>query len=493
MDETIGAKGGKNDHRRTLLITKEQYEKLLKYKEEQKFKEEKAKLKKNQIKSLITIIPIVLTGTICKELISPPKKEQLSEDSVQNLKRKNPINRSQNISSLGKTAQSTENTNSNQIKQSPEEKKSKVVEIVEQNHIPQPKSKINSNLENIKNHEIIARYEAKLKEVKRELKKLIYEYNIIVEESENIYESTFAQELLDKLTMIIKKIEYLKKMIDIPNMEDYDQNYIYNLISEYLSDFEKSQIVADIKDSDLYILISSKIQELEEKKEKLTQELMTKKESINIDEEKLEQLKKHRDSFDNFNNLLLRFQSDQDYLIKDLEIKIANATSEQEKVTIKLRFLENRAHAMLDLLKPQLLIPGAKSGFRLAVATASLIHIMHNHLRPKTEIRRYRILNITDYSKDITNSIDSIDKTLKLLSKSKKELQQVLKEFQENYQSYFGKVKECDKLLDDLETILSSLIEKEEELENLRLEQERNLDKNNEKVKQIRHHETPQF
>ena len=491
MNETIGTKGGKNDRRRTLLITKEQYEKLLKYKEEQKFREEKAKLQKNQIKSLITIIPIVLTGAICKELVSSPKKEQLSEDSVQNLKRKNLSNWSQDISTLGIIDQSTEDANFNQIKQSPKEQKTKVVETAEQNYIPLPKSKINSDLENIKNHEIIARYEVKLKDVKRELKKLIYEYNIIVKESETVYESIAAQELLDKLTIIIKKLEYLKKMIDIPNMEDYDQSYICNLISEYLSNFEKNQIVTDIKDSELYILISSKIQELEEKEEKLAQRLMIKKETINVDEEKLEQLKAQRDSFDNFNNSLLRFQSDQDYLTKDLAIKIANATSEQEKVTAKIRFLENRTHTMLDLLRPQLLIPGTKSGIRLAVATASLIHIMRNHLKPKTEIRRYRILNIDDYSKEITSSIDSINKTLNFLSKSKKELQQVLKEFQENYQPYFGKIKECDKLLDDLETILSSLIEKEEELENLRLEQERNLDKNNEKIKQIKHDERP--
>ena len=49
-----------------------------------------------------------------------------------------------------------------------------------------------------------------------------------------------------------------------------------------------------------------------------------------------------------------------------------------------------------------------------------------------------------------------------------------------------GKVKEFDKVLENLELVLESLTEKEEEMKRLKEEQEKNLEHNNEKVKMIR-------
>lgn len=479
MDETIGVKGGKNDRRRSLVITKKQYKKLEEHKLEQEKKElekEENTFKINQVKSVVISVPLIVTGSIFKELVSP---KEPSKDSKINLT-------TEKYSSKKKKQ---EEKPSKEITSSQEVQSDKVVEVVEQNNIPLPESDIETKFDNIKNREIINYYESKLKEIKLDLKNLIYEYNVIVEDSEEIYESKIAQELLDKLNIIIKKIEDLKRMIDIPNMEDYDQNYIYSLISEYLSEFEKNNLVDEIKDSELYILISSKLQELDEKKDKLSEILTDKKEEINLDEEKLEQLKEKYNTFDNFNNALIRFQADQDSLTRDLEEKMKNATSVTERVEVKFRFLQSQTHAIRDLIAPQLVIPGVKSGVRLAVATASLVHVMRNHIRPRTETTRYRVVNVTDYAKDITNSINDIEKGLSLLKNSKKQLERLLTEFEENYKQYFGKVKECDKLLEDLQEVLESLDEKEEELELLKQTQEKNLENNNVKVNTLRREE----
>lgn len=470
MNETIGVKGGRNDRRRTLTITKKQYQKLKEYKKEQEkqaLKQEEKRLKINQVKSLATAVPLVVSAAVFKELISP--KEHKEKTSV--------------------TVTTNKYDQKKEILAEEKQKDNGIVEKVEQNNIPLPESDIEIKFDNIKNREIISRYENKLKEIKFDLKNLIYEYNIIVRESEEVYESKAFQELLDKLNIIIKKLEELKRMIDIPNMEDFDQNYIYNLISEYLSEFEKNNIVKDIKDSELYILISSKLAELDEKKENLSSALNDKKEEISLDEEKMEELKDKYNTFDNFNNFLIRFQADQDSLTRELEEKINNATSVQEKVEVKLRFLQNQSHVIRDLIAPQMLIPGVKSGVRLAVASASLVHIMRNHIRPRTETNRYRVVNITDYTKDITNSIADIDKGLALLKNSKKQLEKLLEEFKENYKQYFGKVKDCDKLLVDLEDVLEALKEKEEELKIIKESQEKNLENNNSKINVLKRDE----
>lgn len=425
MNETIGVKGGKNDRRRVFKITRKQLQKI----------KEQEELTKKNITTKFTII-------------SPQQKEK------EKIVNKRVI----------------ENTSL------------QAAIIVEQNNIPIKEANISKKLDNIKNKEIISYYENKLKEIKIDLKEIIYEYNVIVSETEELYESKQAQYLLDKLNIVISKLEKLKKMIDVPNTEDYDQNYIYNLISEYLDEFEKNNLLAAVKDSELYILISSKLTEISSKKDLLLNTLEDKKNKISLDEEQLEEMKSKYDTFDNFNNTLLRFQADQEYIIKDLEDKIKNSTSIEEKVEIKFKILDSQLKTISTLIAPQLLIPGAKSGVRMAVATASLVFVLRRHIRPKMETTRYRVVNVTDYSKDISNSIIDIEKSLNLLKNSKKQLEKFLIEFKDKYKDYLGKIKACDNLVNNLDNLLISLKEKEEELEIMKKRQEKNLENNNIKV-----------
>ena len=432
MNETIGIKGGTNDRKRRMIITKKELKKLKEYQTEKEIKELEDKNRLHQIQNIAITVPIVIAGAIIENNDIVRKKEQID--------------------------------------------------------IPLKETNITSKeeIEKLKNYEIIDRYEQKLKDIKYELKNIIFEYNIIAKAGEEIYESVAAEELIQKLNIIIKRLEILKKLLDIPNKVDYDQNYIYELITEYINDFDQNRLVSDIKDSELYIYISNKLMELDEKKDKLNDSLYERKEEIKIDEEALEKIKDEYDLFDNFNNKLLRFQSDQELLIKDLEEKIAKATTEEERIETRIRFLTDTTHVIMDLIAPQVIIPGVRSATRIAIAAASLTHIIRNHLRPRRETTRYRVINTIDYYKDISNSISDIEKALTLLDKSKKQLELTLKEFKDNYNDYLGKVKEFDKVLENLELVLESLTEKEEEMKRLKEEQEKNLEHNNEKVKTIR-------
>lgn len=424
MNETIGTKGGKNDNRRRLRIQKSKLEKIKRAEEKQEKKQTNPNLN------------IVQIPTVVKEI-----EREISEQTVA---------------------------------------------VIEQNSISIKETEIDEKLDNLKNNQIINYYENKLKEIKLDLKNTIYEYTIIVSETDKIYDAKIAQNLLNKISLIIKKLEELKNMIDIPNMYDFDQNYIYNLITKYINEFENNCLVDDIKDSELYILISSKIKELEEKTDKLSQKLDNKKDELLLDEKKLDKLKEKYNTFDNFNNMLIRFQAEQNSIAKDLEEKLKNATSIEEKTKIKIRILTEQTHIVRDLIVPQLLIPGVKSSIRTAVAAASLTHIMRNYIRPRTEISHYKVVNVVNYEKDITNSIDDIKKGLRLLKNSKNQLRKLLVEFKEDFKEYFGKVKECDKLLNNLEEILDALREKEDELNIMKENQENMLENNNNKVQVLK-------
>ena len=449
MNETIGEKGGANDRRRSLKITKQKYQKLKQIGQLEK------KYRINQIKQATILIPLVIAGAIIKDITTTEStKDKYQKSSPEKL---------------------------------PSKESNKVVETIEQNSIFLKETNIEKSFENLKNFQIIDYYEHKLKEIKLDLKNINYEYNVLKDNKEELYESKVAENLLNKLNIIITKLEQLKQLIDISDTKEFDQNYISNLIDNYLDDFSNQNIVDEIKDSPLYILISFKISELITKKELLLESLTKKKEQLNLDEQKLDQFKEQYNRFDNFNNELLKFQINQDSITKDIENKVANAVSYQEKVEIKMQFLNKQINIIRDIITPQLLIPGTKSGIRIAVATASLVYILRNHLKPKKKIKRHKVIDVKDYTKDITDSINDIDKGLHLLKKSKNELEKIIDEFYQNYKQYFGRIKECDLLFDNLNNIFNSLKEKEDELEILKIKQEKNLENNNVKVNTLKY------
>ena len=117
----------------------------------------------------------------------------------------------------------------------------------------------------------------------------------------------------------------------------------------------------------------------------------------------------------------------------------------------------------------------------MSVATASYLRFMRNVLRPRREIHHYRVFEVTDYSKEIEYSISELDKGLVLLKKSSHELKRMIANFEKDYQEYLDN-KEVQELLSNLESIYSSLKEKEEDLLRIKKEQEKNLEETNKKV-----------
>ena len=76
MNETIGIKGGKNDRRKRILITKQQKKELMLYYEKLKkdeLKKLEQKVRREQCITFIKTIPIVLAGQVYKTLAHDSK------------------------------------------------------------------------------------------------------------------------------------------------------------------------------------------------------------------------------------------------------------------------------------------------------------------------------------------------------------------------------------------------------------------------------------
>ena len=371
-----------------------------------------------------------------------------------------------------------------------EERKKVEVKEQKQTIIPIPASKIETLEENkifqkITDKKIVAEYEEKLKDVKIELKKLIYEYNVLQQASEDLTDSKEAEEILYQLSIIIKKIEELKsKMkIDIKDLET--DAYLTDIVDQYMDEFKNKNIVSEIKDSDLYIMIAEKLEEVTEKTGKLTNKVEDTKDKLELDESQFDKLKESYYNFENFNNQLIAFQSEQDFLLKDLEKKVSESTSITEQVQYRVQLMNRQNRRLLQMIALPMLIPGNRSARAIASATAAYLYFMRNLLNPRLREQRYRIISVIDYSSEIERNISKIEDAATSISKTSNKLEEMIRKIEVDFKDYIDTLPECRELLSNLNKLLSDLKEKEEELQKTKQEQEKLLETNNQKVKTL--------
>lgn len=553
MNETIGVKGGKNDRRRSLRISKQIKEKLKAYQKEQYEKELHELEKKVSLIQKITFIktlPIVIAGQVYQTLTqdNEKKKKLALQEVTKRLERENSFSAKEKeeiISALSKyelfsldddllgklgishekdeqvseidltlftggieephqvveeeTKQAILNVvglqkeeqylKDNSIEKEIETKgQDKIETVASEEKIEAGITALdsfNDQLDKLKNHKIVAEYEHKLKDVRKELRQLIFEYNLIADEVEYIYNSKEAEELLDRLNAIIKKVEELKKAIAVPDVDKYDDNYLYILIEDYMESFNNQKFVSEIKDSNLYIMLSNKLTELDTKKDKLQEKIETRKEVLEIDEEHLEELKERYFDFEKFNRDLLNFQVAQDSVLDEINKKMAEATTITERVEAQTRGMARQSRRLMRMIGASMLLPGARSARSMATLTATYLYFMRNVMRPHTVTKRYKVVKTTDYHKEIEKSLQQLDDVSGLLKKTSRQLERTIEEVEKEFAEYMGIIPECKELIQNLEKVKDEIKEKEYELERIKEEQQRNLEKNDAKVKKL--------
>ena len=247
MDETIGAKGGRNDRRKTQII------KNKKQKDKETIELEK-KVKKQQFRTFIKTLPLIIGTapiyTISDALKKITKKEE-TKDSQQEpveiieLEEKTiqmPTGEMITIR-IPKTKDKKEERKISLEQQSPKKEDKKIEEKQEKTTKDQPQKEtemvliplsqetINRNqkdiqintssdihyeelpnqlqqkLEKLKSRKIVEEYEKVLKDIRYDLRNTVYEYEVLKEEQEEVVLSKEAQIILEKLSDVIDKLE----------------------------------------------------------------------------------------------------------------------------------------------------------------------------------------------------------------------------------------------------------------------------------------------
>lgn len=522
MNETIGVKGGHNDYRRVMVITKKQKEKLKKYQEEKELKELEKEVKKKQVYTLLKTIPLVITGQTFKELTKPKnKKEEIEEKFIVEEKEEEKTKKivivlkdgTKQIIEVPISIEKYKEEITPEVKKElPKEKKEETKEELitepklnkeeepvkeeKQNYIPikeEKKKGIDSDFSNLPENQkvklqklqarkIIDVYERQLKDIRYELRNLIIEYNTLVDEEERIIRSKEAEIILDRLSEIIKKIDDLKEKIRIEDLDKYDDNYIYTLIEGYLEDFKDKKLIKEIKDSPLYVAISEKLDEFDKRKEKFKFDLEEKKDELSLKEERLEELKEKYSSIDKFNKDIEDFYREQELLLKEMEEKIDKAVTVTEKVEVQVESMNIQTRLLLKHLALIMLMPGPKGAKKFAAIATIYSEMARTMLNPKTTTKKYTEIKVQDYSRDIEKNIDLVEDATIDLSKAGKDVDKIISKIKEEFSDYIGVIPECDELLSNLNKVKENLKEKEYELEKIKEKQKLELARNNAKV-----------
>lgn len=506
MDETIGVKGGHNDRRRTIVITKRNKKKLEEYEEKRYIRDLEKKVKRQQKISLIKTLPIAIAGKTFVTLYDVQngprvdKEEEYSKLGVEEYDgdfttkpiggfntpdRRDDIPRERRVI-IDKT------TGKKVVVYVPikENKRNLLEDIL----FPEVKEdtttleegvvskKSNKVLEDLKARKIIDEYERQLKDIRYELRMLVSEYNVLSDEADKAVLKKDAEELLEKLSVVIDRIEVLKQKIKIDDLDKYDDNYIYTLVEGYLSEFKDNNVISEIKDSPLYVMISRKLDELDTKKDDLDRRVSKKKDELAIREERFEELKKRYYNIDRINNELLEFQNSQDMLLKELREKVANAMTVTDKVKVEFEFMNRQSRGLRNILMFGLLFPGPGVAKGMAAGTAAYLHFMNNIIRPRTVTKNYKVVTVTDYSSEIKSSMAAIDDASRLLNKTCNQIDKMIEQIETEFKDYLEVVPECKETLKDLVKIQSQLREKEYEMEKTKEQQKKVLENNNAKV-----------
>lgn len=344
-----------------------------------------------------------------------------------------------------------------------------------------------NNFDKIQSKRIIELYENRMKDLKIDLRKLIFEYNTLVDDSKKLITSDDSEQLLNKLDLIINKMEELQEKIKIEDISKYDDNYVYQLVNEYIETFDNKEFISTIKDSPMYVEISNKLDELNKEKDKLKKEVNSRLEFLSEKEDKLEEFNNKYFDFKDFNDKLLDFQDNAKFITEELDKKVKSNTTEIEESIIRVENTKKITSLLLAMLAiSSLKNPGVRNSKATAVGALVGLYFLNKMQKKTAKVEKRKIIKVEDYSKEIEGKISQIDSVYELLQKTSNKIDKFIKEFEKEYQEFFGKIKECDKILSDLESVKKSIKEKEYEIEKIKKDQNEILNLNNDKVKVLK-------
>ena len=500
MDNNRGIKSLQRDRKRIIILTKKQKKKLeeINEKNDEELKKLEKKVRQLQIITFIKTVPLIIVGAIFKStantidnLITPTKKDLTATDKNKDIEDKEVIE--EKIANNEKNSNITyNNTNDFYTIPDPTYYKEKENEKLE-----------DKELENVKDKKLIKHYEEKLKEKRVEIKLLAASIPLSV--GTDIYYEK-ADEIYKKINIVLSKLNDLEQKIKVDG-NLYDDNYINYLVDSYTKEFDDGRLVAEIKNSELYRDISTKIEQLEEEKAKIKRLVSEKqkdldseeiindetetnsyninttsmypeeeiKEDKNVEEKIIEEAPEETDdfSFDDEKKEYDKFLDQQEHIKIEEEREEAKTRSEIENYKLRIAAIKKQCESLKRMItKRSLVKPTVRNAKLITVTVLASIYNMRNILRNKKFRRRRKRLTRIEYTKAIENDPNEIGNVSILINKSYQQIDALISEIKTKFSSF--NTIEYQSLISDLEEIKRILEEREYEIERVRKRQVNN-------------------
>lgn len=541
MDETIGVKGGKNDRRRSIKIRQARKRKLEQIDAEQeKLYELEKKVRRAQFYTLIKTLPIVLGGGVVQNLYeaSRGKKEDLEEKNSQwrikeydqdispltpeefEIKKRKTITTpsGEKVVVYVKTYEFAKKKSNPSLDDAKKLEKTFAPQKSEKQSTSMSKKKANkglnidigddsidietffdadlsnfdlssitpeaqSKINLIQSRKIIEGYEKELKEIRFELRILIFQYNALVDQGDEAVISRDAEIIIEKLSELIDKVEELKQRIRLDNLNQYSGDYINGVISGYIGEVEEDKMIQEIKNSPLYMSLKEKLDELSKKQGKFSDKMEDKKDAFEEKEMEFDRLKDKYFSIEKINAELARFQYEQDMILKEIQKKVDEAETVTEKVRIEFEGMNLQSRRLRRLFALQMFLPGLRFAKGATMATAAYLYGIRQLINPRTKSVPYTVIEVIDYHNEITGNINAIEDAISQLTATSSQIDSMIEEIKAKFGSYLENLAECRELLRNLNRIKGELADKEDELKLIKEKQEKELERNDVKVK----------
>ena len=344
-------------------------------------------------------------------------------------------------------------------------------------------SEIDKKLERLQSNKIVEKYADKLMAIRHDLRNIIFEYNMIVDRNNKLQTKEEAEKLLDSLNKLIKKIDELKKKLDIPDSDKYDETYLYAIAEEYMKEFSNNKPIKEIKSSPLYISISEKVKELDKAKNKLKKTIDDNKKSLGIKEAQVEKLKSNYDKMSDFDKKMDSFTTQAEKELKDVEDKVKNSVDIKREMEYRVVEANRMSRLLVGLMAVEAMLPTNRSTKRAALIATAGAYVLNRLLnRRRVQVRENVKVTVKDYSERIEKDLDKIEDVQKNLSKNCAELDKIISLLENDYKNVVSANSEYKELLINLKIIKSNLQEKEYDLKRINDDTKKSLDENNHKV-----------
>lgn len=332
-----------------------------------------------------------------------------------------------------------------------------------------------------------------LKDNQYRLDKYVAEFNLLNKEKDSIILCDDARDaslrldkLIERIEVIKKELEFIKKSVNLDNSYQLDDSYIIYLMEEYRNKYNQgfdAQALLDIKDNKEYQGLLKQLYDidkatlnLQDKVDILLDDLETRDKEFEVFKLSLEEEEK---SFEEIDKLI----KNSDQLLLELKDKIDNSTHVIERVeyvTKKVNHhLDKLLIAYMLLAKNPLL--GKTAG--LLIKTQASLMLFNRMLNPEIEKKVYNDISVDDYESEIKSGLSSINDVFSLMDKTVDQVSKLKDEFRKQFDSYdIPEYKEAMSKLDKLE---KSLDERRTSLVKVKDDFDKELIKNNAKVKKL--------